>query len=398
MPPIPSTFTGPLHPTARNYRSFLKFLSDSYGFQDPRWFEKDAPAFFGTRPAQLATKWALMADGRFAAHVGLFPFEARIEGRPLRVAGIGAVATHPSHRGQGLMKRLMDHVADVLQDDGYALSILWGERDLYRPYGYERGLFLDQFTFQRRNLTYFAVPGKVRPAASRDLPAIERLYNAHPFRIRRGPVQAASCFHRFDRPSERPVRVLEEKGKVTAYSVFWRPASFWKKGSGPLDVAEWGGAAEDLACLWASVLQGDREASLTATIHPGGDLYDWARENCSSQVRTGQSCMLKVLDLHSVLKAFEPQLQRRYEALGTSMGRTLWFRSPGGSAGLECGRRLRVLKGSREGAIPLSAEGTVRLLFGAGRPSSTLKDLGLHAGWLDGLFPLDWYWWRSEWI
>jgi hypothetical protein len=39
----------------------------------------------------LETKWALKIGGRFAAHVGLFPFTTLVEGRKLKVAGIGAL-------------------------------------------------------------------------------------------------------------------------------------------------------------------------------------------------------------------------------------------------------------------------------------------------------------------
>src|SRR5437016_2427040 len=101
---------GPWHPTAKEYPALLKFLSQCYGFSDPQWFENDTAFFFGTKPEQLKTKWILKSGGRIASHVGLFPFTAVVEGRKLKVAGIGAVATHPDFRGRGLMKRLMDHV------------------------------------------------------------------------------------------------------------------------------------------------------------------------------------------------------------------------------------------------------------------------------------------------
>src|SRR5579859_2243093 len=86
---------GPRHPTASEYPAFLKFLSFSYGYTPFNWFENYNSHFYCPKPEQLKLKWVLKSDRRFVSHVGIFPFTAWVEGRPLKVAGIGGVATHP---------------------------------------------------------------------------------------------------------------------------------------------------------------------------------------------------------------------------------------------------------------------------------------------------------------
>jgi hypothetical protein len=310
------------------------------------------------------------------------------------VAGIGAVATDPDFRGQGLMKRLMGHLLVQMAKEDYALSLLWGERDLYGSYGYERALSLPQFHFQERTLRSFVPSQGLRPVRPSDLPLLKKLFEAHPFRAQRPEGYLASVLRKFRSGNAKPAWVLEREGRVCAYSVVLGPVS------GGLTVAEWGGAAEDVACLWAGLLKTFKATYVSATLYPQGDLYEWARAKASSRTWTDQSCMIKVLDLYRVLKAFEPQLQKRYAIVGHRVHKTLFFRMEDGSgAGLECGRRLKVVKSRGRGKdLPLSSAETVRLLFGAGWPSGEIRSLMGGEGWLDGLFPLDWYWWRSDWF
>lgn len=395
MKSSPGTIEGPLHPTPREYPLFLKFLTRCYGFTDPRWFENDTRYFFGTQPSQLKTKWALKCGHRFAAHVGIFPFIAIINGRPLKVAGIGAVATDPDFRGQGLMKKLMDHIDNQMVQDGFDLSVLWGERGLYQQYGYERALYLDQFTFLKRQLKYFAAPRNIRRARPGETSALQRLFLQHPLRAQRNAAYTASVLHRFRQYLPDPAWVLEEKGKLSAYAVFGKP---W---GGGLEAAEWGGKTEDVACLFSTVLQNRPEDSFTANIPAGSGLYDWALENCANQVRTCHSCMMKPLNLAGILKAFEPQLQGRYKNLGFVARKAFSLKlEDGKSTGLEMGAKLRVVPKPFKGVpLNLSLSEGARLLFGAGRPSEWLKDCTpSDTAILDSLFPLQWYWWRSDWI
>lgn len=45
--------------------------------------------------------FGVMEDGEVAAKAHLIPFEIYLEGEPLRMGGIGSVATYPEYRRQG---------------------------------------------------------------------------------------------------------------------------------------------------------------------------------------------------------------------------------------------------------------------------------------------------------
>ena len=53
-------------------------------------------------------------DGVFVAHLGFSVRTIAVGNAEVRVAGVGAVATHPTHRGGGLGRALFDHLAEHL--------------------------------------------------------------------------------------------------------------------------------------------------------------------------------------------------------------------------------------------------------------------------------------------
>jgi predicted N-acetyltransferase YhbS len=325
--------------------------------------------------------------------VGIFPFTAVVEGRKLKVAGIGGVATHPDFRNQGLKNRLMEHVQNQIDAEGYDLSILWGHT-LYRSYGYEWALPKERFTFTKRFLKAPGVKEGVRPARSGDWKRLLELYLRHPFRCERSVEYFRSIQRSFQGGLPNPVWVLENFGKVAAYVIVF------KLGPQELEVAEWGGEAGNVSRLLVEVFRNRPQKDLQVSLYDGCDLLDWARENADDQVRTTEYCMVKVLNLPRVLKAFEPQLQRRYEELGFKSRRSYTLQLEDGQAvTVALGRKLQVLQGKKgDIPIPLNSIECVRLLLGQGQPTDWLRSKGPEIKFLDFLFPLRWFWWRSEWI
>lgn len=65
-----------------------------------------------------------MEDGEVAAKAHLIPFEIYLEGEPLRMGGIGSVATYPEYRRQGYVKGLLTHLLAVMKEEGQTVSML----------------------------------------------------------------------------------------------------------------------------------------------------------------------------------------------------------------------------------------------------------------------------------
>ena len=69
-------------------------------------------------------------------HFGVFDLTMRFGCGQLRVAGVGAVTSHPDWQGRGIMKRLAGAAVDGLAGEGYHASLLYGIPNFYDRFGY----------------------------------------------------------------------------------------------------------------------------------------------------------------------------------------------------------------------------------------------------------------------
>src|SRR5438067_2105161 len=100
------------------------------------WHDGLSPAAYARfYQAQLATPWgrraltrlALVERGEVLASGKLYLFEAALDGRPVRVAGLGAIFTQPAHRGRGAARELIERVLERAASGGADLALLFSE-------------------------------------------------------------------------------------------------------------------------------------------------------------------------------------------------------------------------------------------------------------------------------
>jgi GNAT superfamily N-acetyltransferase len=70
---------------------------------------------------------ALADGGGVLASAKLYAFGAVLDGRPVRVLGIGAVFTQPAHRGRGHGRDLVGRIVDRASRDGVDVALLFSE-------------------------------------------------------------------------------------------------------------------------------------------------------------------------------------------------------------------------------------------------------------------------------
>jgi GNAT superfamily N-acetyltransferase len=144
--------------------------------------------------AQMRTAWgsrrlrrvALVDDrGELLSSAKRYDFDARLDGRDIRVVGIGAVFTPEEVRGHGHGRRTVDALITAAAAEGADLALLFSEID---PYYYTAMGFA---AIPRRELQIRTKeqPGApmilVRAAEERDIPAVSELARtmAQPFRF-----------------------------------------------------------------------------------------------------------------------------------------------------------------------------------------------------------------------
>src|SRR5436190_3089028 len=72
-------------------------------------------------------RWALVDGGEVLASAKVYDFAAVLDGRSIRVIGLGAVFTDPAHRGRGHARMLIERLLDRAAGDGADLALLFSE-------------------------------------------------------------------------------------------------------------------------------------------------------------------------------------------------------------------------------------------------------------------------------
>lgn len=88
--------------------------------------------------------------GLLIGHVALHLRAIRMADKPLTIAGVGEVAVHPDHRGQGIGTALLREAVGQARTGVADFAVLFGYPGLYAPLG---------FRHQPNRLTYVAWDG-----------------------------------------------------------------------------------------------------------------------------------------------------------------------------------------------------------------------------------------------
>jgi predicted N-acetyltransferase YhbS len=156
-----------------------QILDDTYS----TWHDGLArPAYGRFYAAQAATPWgrahlrrrALVEGDGLLASAKLYAFDAVLDGRPIKVAGIGAVFTPPASRGRGAARELIERLLERAAADEADLALLFSE---IGPEYYARLGFTSIATTNRQlrvteSTRHGAPATMVRGGDDRDLAAI----------------------------------------------------------------------------------------------------------------------------------------------------------------------------------------------------------------------------------
>ena len=157
--------------TPEDIESILDLLTE-YGL--PR--SSFEPLYLNDTSYRPEQSWVVEQNGRLVSHLRIFDRWIRVGRTKLHIAGVGNVITAPDARGHNYSGQIMRAMLPVLQQEGYAYSLLWTHLpDLYGRYGW---VPIEQELVRAVLPSTILSPVRVAPFQYHDLAGIKHLYEA----------------------------------------------------------------------------------------------------------------------------------------------------------------------------------------------------------------------------
>ncbi|MCM8806680.1 MAG: GNAT family N-acetyltransferase [Candidatus Omnitrophica bacterium] len=171
----------------KDFEKIMRFLEDVYGHSFNSFCIR-YPHVWKKEKLDYQNILVIEENENILSLVRIFPLTLIQKDLKIKLGGIGAVSTKYEERGKGYMSTLMNYAIKKMEDEGYPLSILWGDRHRYKNFGYEIGGKLVLLNITKRGLEkkkVKSVEAKRYLGEKEILNKIIEVYNEKRYRIER---------------------------------------------------------------------------------------------------------------------------------------------------------------------------------------------------------------------
>lgn len=393
-----------------------------------------------TRPDDHTTRVRLHLDGQPVSGLILHRRQMRIGGATVTMGGIGGVHTDKRHRMKGYSRRVMERTCQLMADEGYDVSMLFGIRDFYPKWGFATMLPQHRLTVRAEHALCAPRESAVRPFRPQDMPAVLDIYARNnatrtcsvvrdPFPADHFPM-GTRFFTRV-----RIFVVTDDNGQILAYGavddeIRDRDTGQYRKLEDEVEVAEIGALRDQAYHTVLNELGRQAQERGVEEVHvflppdhPFAGLCQ--RYECEVQgtyQRDGGG-MMRITNQDSLLEKLRPELERRVSAVAPTRGTIRFVTDLGettvgvcdgevklGEEALSCDRACRQAGAASAAeqdpcAVTLPQWALLQLIIGYRTPRDVLNSEGVSSEGeveplLDALFlPTQHpYIWRPDWF
>jgi len=171
----------------RGYRagdeaSLARLAAGAFGENAGYWESYYKPG--GNGRVDLDLVRLIEEDGEARASATVLPLEVFVDGRPVPMGGIAAVATDPAYRRRGFAGELMRDILRTMRERRMHLSMLHPfAQAFYRAYGWELATETIAYTLKPTDLPTSSEQRRVRAYRGEDLSEIVRLLEGEAARL-----------------------------------------------------------------------------------------------------------------------------------------------------------------------------------------------------------------------
>ena len=284
--------------TYGQFDEYLALIDLVFGYTDTaNQFRLLLPKLYKPELEPAYNSFNAYRDGKMVAAIGSFPLSTQVMDITLKGVGIGNVAVHPDHRGEGHMKTALNMSVEDMIARGIDFSCLGGQRQRYNHFSYDYTGVCYRYHIGPGNLRYFykdqplkLTMEEVTAEDTESLDTVAALSDAqpcHPIRDRARLYDILTTWH------AKPF-IFRENGKFVGYCVLSEDGA----GVSELLAVEDGYVMEMARCLCAKA---GREVSIAVPPFKPG--YRKALEPYCGVMATGCCEMFSILCYRRVLEA-----------------------------------------------------------------------------------------------
>lgn len=248
----------------------------------------------------LAHRFVALDGDKVVGALNYWTDEITLDGVIVTVASIGAVATHPDYRHQGIASQLLDFAEQVMRDEKVDVVVVSGSIDLYLRYGAERLSSVVTFEIppMERALT-------VVPTQGDHITQLKAMYDQNPFRFLRTERQMMELIEATSVPSNwmnTTILTVMDNNTPKAYAVVTRRPN--KPGAW---IREFGGDPTVLEPLAFHLKQELHVQRVIIELIHNDPLVPVLSQKGWSVVEEPMESTVKVLDFESLVNQLKPR-------------------------------------------------------------------------------------------
>ena len=379
--PVTNSIEGPriMHP--EEYDEIIDLAEKSFGYTKQHLLNYYPQA--QREGFVFEDHFVIKEDKRLVSHVWLCPMEAIADGSKIKVGGIGDVETHPDYCGKGYMGKLINHSIRKMKEREIPLSILWGDTQRYRHYGWETSGREIIFHLNHRSIRgikagkEFTLRGY---NGKEDLDRIIEIHESEPLRLKRSRRDYEKIF--------KKIQIQVWMGNETNS---WSYAVLDGK-----KVVEFGGDPSLMAKVFSFIISHYSESlNIHFPYYKDSEMLRTLFEISASWeiVPLG---MIKIIDLKGTLLSFNEQIKNKMKISEIGKGYSFTFRIADSDqkASLIIDEETEIKDKDSSNLISLSEIEMVRLLFS--QSPGKFTENGGQEKLLASFFPLDFYLWELD--
>mgnify|MGYP000111885172 CR=1 FL=1 len=327
-------------------------------------------------------------NGRIVSKAQIIEYEMSVGTAQVRMGGIMGVATDPEHRGKGYASRVLRRCVEVMAENGFDLSILFGIEGFYERFGYAPVMPDYELILQAGSIDKRTWKGFREMKGEGDLDEMFRIYHASN-RGRTGIILRRKGIWEW-LPHKPDLILFHGEGKPDGYVA----VSFGREA---LELVEVGG--EDVRFYEMAIAELGELARSSGLDEIRGSVppdhpFSLASIKYGAEVRVryrkSGGCMGRIIDQRRLLEKIAPELERRLIASGCGgMGVALRIETELGRTELEL---VSDSPGKVEVNLSLPQKALMQMVFGYKPVEVILAENGIPAGRreveaLNALFP-----------